>query len=116
MPLQTGTWKINSSGTVDTLTIASVDTSGIVQGTLFGEKVQGIWDELSFRVSLLVGQRGGLALATLIYTGFLIEGDQFRMPGIAGGSVATLVGYYTNLTMGTTDKHVFGWYAQLGQD
>lgn len=38
------------------------------------------------------------------------------MPGITGGSVSTLTGYYEQIGGGANaDRFVFGWYAQIGQ-
>ena len=116
MPLQTGTWKINSSGNIGTLTIQSIDTAGNVKGTLDSLPVEGFWDELSSRLFFVAGNIG-LAIPIYVYTGFLAA-DRFRMPGVTADVVSTLAGYYTQMVgaPATTDRHVFGWYAQLGQD
>jgi hypothetical protein len=52
----------------------------------------------------------------LVFTAFLFQ-DQFRMPGIMGGSVFTLAGSFTGQMSGgvpDADRPVFGWYAQIG--
>ena len=113
MPLQTGSWKINANGVLGTLAINSVDTQGNVQGALalaglaIGP-IAGFWDELSAKLTF-IAQAGGVNT----YTGYL-SADQFRMPGISGGTVWTLTGYYESLG-GSADRFAFGWYAQLGQ-
>jgi hypothetical protein len=113
MPLQTGTWKINSNGVLGTLAISSVDPQGKVQGQLtFGGSstaILGLWDEISAKLKFTASDSGGVTA----YTGYMWA-DQFRMPGITGGSVLTLAGHYET-SNGSADKFAFGWYAQIGQ-
>jgi hypothetical protein len=114
MPLQTGTWTINSSGNLGTLVINSVDTVGNVTGSLnfpaSGAQISGFWDEISGRLSFV--QPDGAS-----YVGFLFQ-DQFRMPGITGSVVSTLAGYVHvwsgSFPAGNADKPILGWYAQIG--
>ncbi len=115
VPLQTGSWKINSSGVLGTLSIASVDTAGNVQGTLssggVSSPISGFWDEMSAKLTFFATP-GTSAIA---YTAYLFA-DQFRMPGITGANVSTLTGYYEQHGGGAgADRFVFAWYAQIGQ-
>jgi hypothetical protein len=117
MPLPTGVWKLNVNGNLGTLSINAVDPHGNLTSpsNIFfpggGVPVQGFWDEGSQRLTFTAVEaeaRFGDA-----YTGFLFQ-DTFRMPGITGSVVFTLSGYVESFTKGTTDRAVFGWYAQIG--
>jgi len=119
MPLQTGSWKINSNGNLGQLNIAGVDTVGHVTGSLaFGTSepgtIAGFWDEISGKLSFVVTAFSGLGTS---YVGFLFQ-DQFRMPGITGSGVSTLAGYFHvwsgSIPAGSGDKPILGWYAQIG--
>ncbi|MBV8364445.1 MAG: hypothetical protein JO033_01095 [Acidobacteriaceae bacterium] len=120
MPLPIGDWRINSSGVLGTLSIAKADTAGNVFGTLSSSgfktpsvAVLGFWDELTAKLTFMASGAVS-ANNTRTYTGFLFP-DKHRMPGIEGGSVSTLVGFYEDFTSATTDRIAFGWYAQIGQ-
>ena len=108
MPLPIGTWTFNQSGSLHPLQINAVDVSGNVTGTLNGGRIVGFWDEISQRLGFTTYVQTG------VYTGFLFS-DQNRMPGVAGGSVFTLVGvYYGGMVLADADRFAFGWYAQIG--
>jgi len=115
MPLETGKWTINENGTVDQLTIINVDVAGSVSGTLFGAPISGFWNEASQKLTFVSPTPENLAQGEKLYTGFLFT-DQFRMPGVRGGTVFTLAGYFTAFGTGTAsvDRPTFGWYAQIG--
>jgi hypothetical protein len=114
MPLETGTWTINDNGSVTTLTITSVDSAGNVTGFLAAAPISGFWNEtlqkLTFFRSAAIESGEGRA-----YTGFLFA-DQFRMPGLKGGTVFTLAGYVASFALASTspERPIFGWYAQVG--
>jgi hypothetical protein len=130
MPLETGTWILNASGIQLQLEIVSVDVRGNVVGILSspGEplRVFGFWDEgaqkLVFQVFGVppsgVISSGG---AIYVFTGFLFT-DQFRLTGVTGSVVFTLSGYFEVLPApdqigvirATSEKCLFGWYAQIG--
>jgi hypothetical protein len=110
MPLQTGTWSLNSNGSLGQLTISAVDTSGVVTGSLAisGDPpvtISGFWDENSARLSFSAGASA--------YTGFVSQ-DQFRMPGITGAVVFMLTGFVQKSVGASADKNIFGWYAEIG--
>jgi hypothetical protein len=108
MPLQTGTWTLNSGGFSSPLTITGVDPSGVVTGSFPGGiAISGFWDENSARITF--------ADRAQVYTGFLFQ-DQFRMPGITGAVVFTLTGFIETPSPagGSAARSVYGWYAQIG--
>jgi hypothetical protein len=124
MPLQTGPWQIVMNGTQGTLSITSVDTSGLVTGNLnfgpnpaaAGYAILGRWDEagkrLNFHTVRSVLPPG--AGRDLAFTGYLFK-DAMRMPGLPGDVAYTLAGHYLDFSdTGSPDQHDFGWYAQLG--
>jgi|SRR5262249_7071207 len=116
MPLETGTWMLNENGVVGPFQITSVDVTGNVSGTLQGKPIVGLWNEMLQKLSFFwaFNDPGTLGPEKL-YTGFLFT-DSFRMPGIKGGTVFTLAGYFTafNIPPGSIDRPTFGWYAQIG--
>ncbi|MBV9700155.1 MAG: hypothetical protein JO078_08525 [Candidatus Eremiobacteraeota bacterium] len=117
MPLPTGQWKINANGAIGTLSISSVDTAGNVQGTLMfpgiaSTPILGFWDEISAR---LMFEFSTTTTAGYAYTGYL-SNDQYRMPGLIGGTIYTLTGFYEVYGgIANSDRFVFGWYAQIGE-
>lgn len=117
MPLETGTWTINQNGTVTQLNITSVDAAGNVKGTLLAVPFIGLWNEVLQKLTFIwtVGSGPAAPEVDRVYTGFLFT-DQFRMPGLKGGTVFTLAGYFAAFQTGSTsaDRPIFGWYAQIG--
>jgi hypothetical protein len=113
MPLPTGTWSAIVNGQRASLVISSVDASGIVSGTISmpdAIPISGLWDEISQKLTF------GTASLLQIFSAHLFE-DQFRMPGIVGGTVFTLAGSFTGQISATApdpDRPIFGWYAQIG--
>jgi hypothetical protein len=111
MPLATGTWTLNSNGSLGELVIQSVDTTGNLTGSLVigsgkATTVSGFWDEISQKIAFEAGLGG--------YTGCLFQ-DQFRMPGLTGSVVFTLAGSFVVAGVGNTPAQLaFGWYAQIG--
>lgn len=127
MPLQRGQWQLDMNGTQGTLTINGVDTQGLVTGVLRSGKhaaddnpIIGRWDEARKRLVFHAVSSGvappnpSTEMFTTAFTGYLFR-DEMRMPGLAGDVVYTLVGNYLAFSdAGTTDRHEFGWYAQIG--
>lgn len=111
MPLPTGTWTINLNGRVLQLIVSAVDALGNMSGSLaiaaVNTPVSGFWDEVAQKLSF------SLAVNPQSFTGFLFQ-DQFRMPGLTGSTVFTLVGSFQDFTVTSGDRLVFGWYAQIG--
>ena len=110
MPIPTGIWTINMSGTLNQLNIAFVDPAGNMSGALLtptaSTAISGFWDELSQKLSFA-------SVAQQSFEGFLFQ-DRFRMPGLSGASVFTLVGSFQDFGGGSSDRLAFGWYAQIG--
>jgi hypothetical protein len=119
MPLPTGTWSANVNGQRGSLVVTSVDAAGVVAGTINLSApvgalgISGIWDEITQKLTFGPPPTIGLGF---VFTAFLFR-DQFRVPGIVGGSVFTLAGSFTGEISGAAinpDQPVFGWYAQIG--
>jgi hypothetical protein len=102
-------WTINLNGTLQQLNIAAVDSAGNMAGVLLTppteSEVSGFWDEVSQKLSFVSISQS--------FAGFLFQ-DQFRMPGISGAVVFTLVGNFQDFGVGSSDRLAFGWYAQIG--
>ena len=120
MPLQTGSWTINTSGNVGEVVITGVDASGNLNGTLSIAGLPpaptiGYWDEITQEISFWasIGLGGDIAM----YTGHLFA-DSMRIGGISGAVVYTLAGTarLTSVLGGSARRHLFGWYAQIGVD
>jgi hypothetical protein len=110
MPLPTGIWTMNLNGTLQQLNITAVDSAGNMTGVLtstFDTVVSGFWDEVSQKLSF------ASSLAGQSYAAFLFQ-DTFRMPGISGAVVFTLVGSFQAFGLLSSDRLAFGWYAQIG--
>jgi hypothetical protein len=119
MPLQTGTWTIVSNGISGQLSVNDVGPSGNMTGTLtFGSytiPIGGWWDDDSQRLAFAYGANGSTFQGLIVYTGFLFQ-DPNRFTGVRGPIAYTLAGYFTSgpVNRETAEKHVFGWYAQIG--
>lgn len=111
MPLETGTWQINENGNVSQLVVTGVDVTGNVNGNLAGIPIFGSWDELSQKLTFMLGSPHLPGQAEKLYAGFLFT-DSFRMPGINGATVFTLAGFV--VTAASEDRPILGWYAQIG--
>jgi hypothetical protein len=110
MPLPAGIWTMNLNGTLQQLNITAVDSAGNMTGLLtstFDTAVSGFWDEVSQKLSFVS------SLANQSYAAFLFQ-DTFRMPGISGSVVFTLVGSFQDFALLSSDRLAFGWYAQIG--
>jgi hypothetical protein len=114
MPLPIGSWTANFSGFLTTIEITTVNAaSGNVTGTVGGAQgavFVGYWDEITHKLNFCLPNQ------IQLFTGFLFE-DQFRMPGIIGGTVFTLAGQFTgmgDINSVDVDRPIFGWYAQIG--
>ena len=130
MPLQIGAWTLDANGTLGQLTIDSVDTAGVLNGSLDlnGEhrQIEGFWDEISQEISFNAFQRWvilgidlppNVGIHNATYTGHLFT-DSTRMAGISGAVVYTLAGSYeaSQSTGASARRHLFAWYAQIGVD
>lgn len=136
MPLQIGTWTINSNGVLGQVVITSVDSAGNLNGTLIWGAgvapvpIQGFWNELSQEISFGLAVNYVVPPSTTLapvfwalFTGYLFI-DQMRMAGISGAVVYTLAGSFQASginfgpasNIGSARRHVFAWYAQIGVD
>jgi hypothetical protein len=131
MPLPIGTWAANVNGRRCPLAIESVDGSGAVLGHIDAEglgmlPMTGLWDEVTQRLRFCLSITGGdptVNSSFALFSCFMFE-DSYRMPGVLGGTVYTLVGEVAEISSSgpellpgarrSTDRPVFGWYAQIG--
>lgn len=105
--LPTGTWNINQNSHKGKLIITSVDAAGKVSGTVFGNTIQGFWDEDAKKITLMRIINAANPSTIQILTGYMFRNSS--------GSDAefTLAGSFEAFsgTGGTAQRHVFGWYA-----
>lgn len=120
MPLKTGTWKINSNGTVGELYISAVEGGGNVTGRVLIDAprlddIEGFWNELTQELIFQRIMKPGDPTALQIYRGFLFE-DPLRVSGVGGSIAYTLSGYFDAFTGagGFPQRYQYGWYAQIG--
>jgi hypothetical protein len=51
--LQTGTWQVDGNGSRGDLIIQGIDSRGRVSGTIYGQSINGWWDEDARRITFL---------------------------------------------------------------
>ncbi|MGA8574090.1 MAG: hypothetical protein WB609_00180 [Candidatus Cybelea sp.] len=119
MALQTGPWTANVGGTITTLNIASVGSTGLVLGTFGSANCAGYWDEDQQTLTLAVYSQ---SLAQL-FTGYCFV-DSVNLAGVSGSVFFTLAGIVEGFSasfgfagpLPTAKRSTFGWYAQIGVD
>lgn len=85
MAAPTGTWQINGNGWRGELVITSVDAQGNLSGTVFGDQIQGFWDETSQMITFARSLNPAKPFALQVYTGFHYDANQSLFP--AGGAI-----------------------------
>jgi hypothetical protein len=124
MPLGRGIWSINANGQVGQLQITEVDDQGNLSGTVFGEQIEGFWDENSQKITFISihvpqFQFPGFRNTVLIYTGYQFSGSIERGSGppyILGVRSYTLTGYFEALPVGgaaAPQRLLYGWVAHI---
>lgn len=109
-PLPTGTWYFNANSFETSLFITSVSTNGRITGTVFGNLIDGFWDERAQKVIFIREPSGGAPnySAAQVYTGYLFQNQRGQhVTYTLAGSFEALAG-----SGGTAQRNVFGWYAQ----
>lgn len=103
-PLPTGNWSLNANGSLGTLVIASVDATGNVSGSAFGNPIEGFYDSDANELFFLRILSTTNPSANQIYTGYLFQ----------NAALFTLAGYFEAFagSGGTTQRHRFGWFAR----
>ena len=92
MALLTGTWSMNGNGHLGQLIINSVDAQGKLNGTVYGQAIEGFWDDRSQKITFIRVTSTTDPSRLQIYTGF-----QFKTPPNPGGGQNfsyTLSGYF----------------------
>lgn len=100
-------WSILGNESVGTLTLFS-HADGYVDGTVYGDKIDGFWDEDSQKLTFIRIPKGAQPNAHQIYTGY-----KFSWTDKAGTMVHCLAGSFEAFagTGASVERNVFGWYA-----
>ena len=113
MALLTGTWSMNGNGHLGQLIINSVDAQGKLNGTVYGQAIEGFWDDRSQKITFIRVTSTTDPSRLQIYTGF-----QFKTPPNPGGGQNfsyTLSGYFEAFagTGAVAHRTLYGWYASV---
>lgn len=109
MSLTKGTWSVHANGYRGQLEIATIGPQGEVTGTVYGDKLDGFWDEDSKKITFIRIPGSGNPVAIQTYSGYLFdEGD--------GSSATTefLAGSFEAFsgTGATAQRTTYGWFAE----
>jgi hypothetical protein len=121
MPLQTGVWHMNVNGVEGDLNIQSVDNNGVVAGMLFGQGIQGFWNEVTQSISFATHVINVNQITPRFYKGFLFSTPFQPQPG--QDVLWTLAGFTVDVSgqsditnvAGNSRRNEFGWFAQVKQ-
>lgn len=105
-PLPTGTWHINANGFQGSLIITSVGPNGRLTRTVYGNQIDGFWDEGALKVIFIREPAGATNYSAVqVYTGYLFQNPH----------VYTLAGSFEAFagSGGLAQRNVFGWFAQM---
>jgi len=110
MGLVIGNWPICANGHRGELNIASVTPQGHLNGTAFGDAIEGFWDDTAKKITFIRVPVRNTPSTYQIYTGYLFENAY----GI-GNFTSTLTGYFEAFQGGggAASRSLFGWFAQL---
>ena len=105
--LPTGPWTIIANGSSGTFQVTSVDGSGNLNATAFGQQTTGFYSTTANRIFFL-RQAGGFLDTVQQYAG-----DLFLIPATPGTCTYVLAGQFSAFagTGGTNADNVFGWVA-----
>jgi hypothetical protein len=112
MPLPSGPqpWRINANGSMGDLFVTSVSADGKVSGTVFGDQIDGFWDEDAQRITFIrVPPQGSGVSAVQVYTGFKFENTS------GSDTTHTLCGFFEAFAGagGSAQRNLFGWFASI---
>jgi hypothetical protein len=109
------TYTINGNGHLGDLVITSIDASGNLNGTVFGQPIIGFWDEDGQKITFMRIIDAGDPSKTQIYTGYRFRTEGGCEDGV-GDVCDTLTGSFEAFsgTGGSADRSVYGWYAFAG--
>ena len=113
MSLPTGTWKINGNGFEGNLNIDSVDAKGTLSGNVFGQPIEGFWDEVSQKIIFMRIITPNDPSTFQIYTGYLFQNPQRPTPG--QDITHTLTGFFEAFagTGAVAQRTLYGWMASV---
>lgn len=104
-----GTWEVIGNGFAGTLVI-NVDPQGNVTGTIYGDPIEGFFDEPSHKI-IFVRRIGGDPSIIQVWTGYLwSEGATFCAFGDIRRQIAGSFEAFAS-TGATPARNVFGWTA-----
>ncbi len=109
MALVAGKWDINGNGAEGTLVIQGVDGQGRLQGTVFGQKLVGWWDEEDKRITFLRVSDPANPASFQTFSGYHWDEEKgFGRIHYLAGSFETYAG-----GGGSAKRPTYGWYAQI---
>jgi hypothetical protein len=112
--LRSGTWTINGNGYIGQLVISSVDSTGRLSGTVYGNDIRdGFWDEDAQKITFTRITQADDPSTFQKYTGYLFW-NPIGSPQPGRDITYTLTGYFEALpgSGGTPERPLYGWYAQ----
>ena len=104
----TGAWEVNANGQVGTLSITAA-TAGKLAGKLFGNNINGYFDNASGRIAFVRIINSSDPKANQIFTGYFMQDKVPQAPFLF---VYHLAGTFQAFDGGggTVPRNVFGWY------
>jgi hypothetical protein len=105
MSIPVGFWRLNGNGALGDLNIVRLDDQGNLDGTAYGQRVIGFWDDVAKRITFTRLIDTADPATWQIYTGFLIEGTS-----------PVLTGYFDAFSRagGGAERFTYGWKATKG--
>jgi hypothetical protein len=105
MAIPAGIWRLDGNGDLGDLNITNLDGQGNLDGTAYGQRIIGLWDDGAKRITFtrLIDPADPSTWET--FTGFLIEGAS---PVLAGHFVAF------SRAGGQAARFTYGWKATKG--
>lgn len=100
-------WSLLGNRSVGTL-ILFFHADGHIDGTIYGDKIEGFWDEDSQKLTFIRIPNGAQPNAHQIYTGY-----KFSWTDKAGNTAHCLAGSFEAFagTGASVERNIFGWYA-----
>lgn len=105
-----GVWKINGNGFEGDLNIKNVDAQGKINGTVYGNPIQGFFDNVSGKITFQRVIQSNDPAQNQVFSGYFFPtppGDGATFYGLAG-TFEAFAG-----TGGTAQKSSFGWFARI---
>jgi len=105
MQLPTGSWNVNGNGSVGVLNVTSIDGQGHLTGTIYGNPIQGFWDDTAAKATFLRIINANDPTTLQIFTGYLF----------VNGKTSTIAGGFEAFagSGGVASRAIYGWFAQI---